>query len=443
MSRLSPVSLSKDGRSKRYGDKKTTERHLVRVDDKVLTFWRYTKNSHTSSKNWYVRCFFDGKIRQVSTKTDDLKKSKQVGKKWYGLMLSRMDIGISSDRLHKDPHLFVEVGYSLLEEYKDSVERKTRNPSYYKDHLLNFRNYIEPFFKNDYIENVDTPRLVEWERWRRRRRIKSSELTSNRLKKEYTTIFSILKYGVELGFIQTLCMKPTTLSKQLTSTKRTPSRTTFTWKEYKKLLSVSRKRISESKKKFELQKKLKKQKGKKSFGGGWENIYKQRRYLHYFIILLSNTGVRPGELLRVKHKDIKIKKSRKQTNCHLEISVKGKKSDRTVISKYGGYFGYLSLIENICPDFDDDDLLFPYSPRNSMKELLEECGLRYSSNGDRRDSKSLRHFYIMTSIVNGISTDVLTVQCDVSPTIMRQHYSRHLEPVMFREELLKVSDIQV
>jgi len=413
------------------------------MDDKVMTFWRYTNKSHTKSKNWYVRCYFDGKVRQVSTKTDDLKKSKQFGKKWYGLMLSRMDIGISSDRLHKDPHLFVEVGHSLLEEYKDSVRRGTRNQSYHKDHLLNFKNYIHPFFKNDFIENIDTPRLVEWERWRRKRRIKSSELTSNRLKKEYTTIFSILKYGVELGFIQTVPMKPQTLSKQLTSTKKTPSRTTFTWKEYRKLLQVSRKRISESKKQFELQKKLKKQKGKKSFGGGWENIYKKRRYLHYFIILLSNTGMRTGELMRVRHKDVNVVKKRKDEDCYLEIQVKGKKSDRTVLSKYGGYFSYLSLVEYLCPDHKEDDLLFPYSPRNSMKELLEECDLRYNTRGERRDSKSLRHFFIMSSIVSGISTDILTVQCDVSPTIMRQHYSRHLQPTMFKEELLKVSDIRV
>jgi len=47
---------------------------------------------------------------------------------------------------------------------------------------------------------------------------------------------------------------------------------------------------------------------------------------------------------------------------------------------------------------------------------------RSSKNGDRRDSKSFRHFYIMTALQQGIPAGQLQELCDVSEAIIRNHY---------------------
>ena len=411
------------------------------MDDKVITVWRYTKKSQTKSKSWYVRCYIGGETKQKNTKTDDLKLASRFAKRWYGEMLSRLDDGIPVERIHRDNHLFDEVALEWLEECR-RVSGNSRNKNYYRDHHLSYKNYIQPFFLDDHIEEITTPRLVKWQKWREKRRIKTPDLLYGRLKKEYTTIFQILKYGVLLGHIDHTPEKPLLLIRQLVGKEKQPSRGTFTSSEYRKLLQVSRKRVKEGRDTYLKQKTLK-EKGKKSFiSGGWEGIWKSRLYLHYYIICLAHTGVRPYELMRVRHSDIKMVDDKDDSRKHLEIDIIGKITDRMVISKYGGYFAYLGMMENICPDYKEDDLVFPVSPRNGMRELLEESGLRYSKNGDRRDSKSLRHFYIMSELQRKTPYKEISTQIDVSEKVITQHYGRHLDTRMYRETLIKVGHIQ-
>jgi hypothetical protein len=437
------ILVPKDGRSK---DKKgLTERHHIQMDDKVITLFRYTNKSHIKTRTWNMRCYLDGRTHQKNTKTDDLKESIKISKRWYGEMLSRMDEGIETERLSKDPHLFTEVGEDFLEECRKSSDNGTNHKHYFKDHNLTYRNYIEPFFRNDQIEKIDTPRLVQWEKWRDKQRIKSPDLSHGRLKKEYTTIYQILKRGVELGYLKQLPVKPQTLLKMKRRTKKDPERGWFTGKEYKKLLQVSRKRVEESKKKWLLQKRLKKDKTKKSFGGHWEGIYRDRLYLHYYIILLTSTGTRPGELMTVRHKGVTKVDDDDEYKVHLVLTVEGKtQQTRRVVSRYSGYYGYEGLVKNVCPDHNPNDFLFPTSPRNGFRELLEESGLRYSSNGDKRDSKSLRHSYLMWGCLSGESVTFLEKNTGVSPQIMKDHYLRHLSTVSksVREVLIQPSKIR-
>jgi len=421
------------------------------MDDKVITLFRLTKKSNRpTTKTWYCRCYLGGKTRQVTSKTDDLKIAIKFSKKWYGTMVSKLDDGIPTERIDREDNLFDEIANEWLDLCKvitcncegPCMKPSHRHKTYYKDHYLSYKNYIQPFFKNDYIENIDTPRLLEWTRWRGKRRIKSPDLPIGRLKKEFTTIYQILQMGVDKGFIKSRPEKPMSLMRQMETSKKPPSRSTFTMSEYKKLLRVSRKRIQESRNTRQKQIKLTEDKNKKSFGGDWEGIYLSRLYLHYYIIFLGHTGVRPYELQRVRHKHITIIEDDDDQKKHLRIYTIGKRRDREVVSKYGCYFAYRGLCKNICPDYKPNDLLFPTNPFRGMKSLIEESGLRFSKNGDRRDAKSLRHFYIMTELQRGTPIENLTEQLDVSYSIIRDHYGRHLQPKMFTEQLIKVGHLE-
>ena len=427
------VLVPDDGRSVRYG-KSTTEREHIPMGDRVITLFRFTDNKpEYKNPNWQARCFLDGKTRQVSTRQEDVRKARSVAKKWYATMLARIDDGLPTERIHKHPHLFDEVAQDVLKEWKRYSEDGTRHESYHKDHLGRYNRYIKPFFKKDYVEDITTPRLVEWQNWRQKKRIKSDILHVGELKKAYTVIFQILKVSQEMGYIKQLPTKPRTVLRQLASSKNTPSRATFTTAEYKKLLTGSRRRIREAKNYV---------KNPPEIGGGWIKILKDRMYLHYFIIFLAHTGVRPGEANRVRHLNIKMHKKKDDTKCYLSIFVKGKKTDRDCYGKYGAYFAYKALCENVCPNHKPDDLVFPRSPRGGLRELLNETGLRFNQKGDRRDSKSFRHYYIMTAVAGKVNQKALSIQCDVSPTIMRDHYARHATVHLFKYDLLKVVDIQ-
>ena len=236
-----------------------------------------------------------------------------------------------------------------------------------------------------------------------------------------------------MGYIKQLPSKPRTVLRQLASSKNAPSRATFTTEEYKKLLTASRRRIREAKKFVQ---------NPPEVGGGWSKILLDRMYLHYFIIFLAHTGVRPGEANRIRHLNIKMIKKKDDTDCYLSIFVKGKKTYRDCYGKYGAYFAYKTLCENVCPNHKCEDLVFPRSPRGGLRELLNDTGLRFNQNGDRRDSKSFRHYYIMTAVAGKVNQKALCIQCDVSPTIMRDHYARHATVHLFKDDLLKVVDIQ-
>ena len=446
------ILVQKDGRSK--SSKGQTARHNIQMDDKIITLFQYVKDKSgwekTKSRNWYARCYLGGKTRQKNTKTDDLKTATKFAKKWYGTMLSKLDDGIPTERIHRDDHLFDELAMEWLDLCKKvacdcdgpCIKPGHRYKHYYKDHYLSYKNYIQPFFINDYVEQVNTPRLLEWTKWRETKRIKSPDLPQGRLKKEYTVIFQILQMGVDKGFISGRPEKPLMIVRQMGTQKKPPSRATFTSSEYKKLLQVSRRRVKDAKEKMELQKKLKDEGNGKSFGGGWENIYRSRLYLHYYIIFLAHTGVRPYEMMRVRHKHIRMIDDKDDEKKHLEMYVIGKIRDRTIISKYGAFFSYRGICKNICPNPKGEDLLFPTNPYTGLLSLIEDAELRYSINGDKRDSKSLRHFYIMTELQRGTPIEYLTQQCDVSYAVIRDHYARHLQPKMFREQLIKVSHIE-
>ena len=87
-------------------------------------------------------------------------------------------------------------------------------------------------------------------------------------------------------------------------------------------------------------------------------------------------------------------------------------------------------------------MVFHTNPHNGFRALLKDSELRHSKNGDRRDSKSFRHFYIMTALQQGIPAGQLQEQCDVSEAIIRNHYGRHLQPRMFKESLIQVAHPQ-
>jgi len=61
--------------------------------------------------------------------------------------------------------------------------------------------------------------------------------------------------------------------------------------------------------------------------------------------------------------------------------------------------------------------------------------------GRTRNSKSLRHTYIMHRILtSGGRADVMKIarNCGVSPTVIDKHYASHLTPQMVEKDLIHI-----
>ena len=426
---MPPSKKEIDGRTKR--SRGTTERVSLDMAGRVLTLWRWTDKANNSGRNWNVRCRFEARVFQKSTKEEDIKRAREFAISWYAGIITRRSQGIP---MENEPQKFSVVAQSFLNRCERLVQQKKRHPTHAKDARIRYKNYLHEFFKNNYVYEITTPRINSWMKWREEYRLHSKELRSGELKKELTLLKSILNEAVSEGLLDRLPDFPPAIRVETISSKKPPARTYFNSKEYSKLLEVSKKRIKEAKELVE---------NPPPKGGNYPKIYRDRMYLHHYIIFLAGTGLRPGEAQRIRAKDITMVKGDTYDKCHLVINTVGKRSDRKVVSKYSAYFAYQNLQRDVRQNLQPDDIVFPVSPHSGLRTLLTEAGLRTNSRGETRDAKSLRHYYIMKALADGHDIWILSVQCDVSPDIIKKHYARHMTSQQFKDDLIKVSQIDL
>jgi integrase len=155
-------------------------------------------------------------------------------------------------------------------------------------------------------------------------------------------------------------------------------------------------------------------------------------------VFLTHTGVRIGEALGIRRKDVKMWEGNKHSEkdrCF--IRVKGKTGPRECV----GMFGAVRVVERIDKRRNPgpDDKLFPTHNTKQFVALLDEAGLRYDSEGRRRDLKSLRHTFIMFRLLEGVDVFLLATNCGTSVKIISQHYGKHLTARMKADELVKLT----
>ena len=185
--------------------------------------------------------------------------------------------------------------------------------------------------------------------------------------------------------------------------------------------------------------------------GDWPGILYKRLYLHYFIIFLANSGARTEEISgRLRHKDIRVidkEKGKKlpDEECYLEITISkdSKTGARNSWVRSGGYFAYKRYCEDLAPTHKPDDLLFPHTPRVGFRNLLIRADLREDNQGRRRDSKSLRHYFIQMLLARGMNIWDVAQQVGTSPSVIQDHYARGYKHSQYKEVVLDKKKVSV
>ena len=193
------------------------------------------------------------------------------------------------------------------------------------------------------------------------------------------------------------------------------------------------------------------------YAGKRVNAYHQlqRRMLHVFVLLASSTGMRVGELKQLRWGDLETRQ--RDEGLRLVVSVRGETSKvrrgRSAIAHSDHIIGVLDSFKEVSGRTDNDDLLF-YSERNGEVSVIDlstafknflksidykgrEEGLRTSSDGKARTLYSLRHFYAIQRLKQGVDVFQLAYAMGMGVTQIRNHYGRHISGDAFIDELTK------
>ena len=160
-----------------------------------------------------------------------------------------------------------------------------------------------------------------------------------------------------------------------------------------------------------------------------------RQLLKFYITWLAETGMRTGEVLQLKHKDISVKTS-DSGKQYLEIVVpkNTKTGTRIVRSHYFLNIHYQQLCK-LTGHTDAEDWVFCHAngKKNegfykTLPKMLDEAGLLYDEHGARRTAYSLRHYYAEERFrdmgYNLATSDMLAENMGTSRKQIDDHYVR-------------------
>ena len=92
-----------------------------------------------------------------------------------------------------------------------------------------------------------------------------------------------------------------------------------------------------------------------------------------------------------------------------------------------------------------DDKIFNRNFKKGLRELLDDCNLRYKEVGGRtlrRDAKSFRSTYISWSLIRGEKHEVIRRNVGTSIGVIQEFYSKHIQIESYRKQLTELDDTQ-
>jgi integrase len=244
-----------------------------------------------------------------------------------------------------------------------------------------------------------------------------SEIVSDAtIRAEMTTIRAIMAYAVEKKLIPNLSP-----FKAVPGLKKV-SREEFTPREYRKLHTYARTKWKE--------------KARSSYVGWY------RKMVYWFILVMTNTGMRPPEARNLRWRDVEIR-SDSQGRPFVAMNVRGKGKFRTLVAPIQ-VAEYLDEIKAISPAKGPDDPVFctrkgevAVSLYNSpLGHLLLHSKLLFSASGSRRSTYCFRHTYATFRLTEGVDSLFLAKQMGTSVKMIEDHYG-HVSPDKNAERILQ------
>ena len=172
---------------------------------------------------------------------------------------------------------------------------------------------------------------------------------------------------------------------------------------------------------------------------------------YQMLFFLANSGMRPGELVKVKRKDIRFYKREgvppHKSLCALVQVHKSTKTGEREVNAMGGVFAR-RVWEKSSHKKKEDFLFCHLDGRQfSTKDFWKEFNrMTTFTREDERWGKhfvpySLRHLYATTRLQNGTSKEALCKNMGCGETYLRKHYSHYLARLATADLMVMRKDI--
>jgi len=292
------------------------------------------------------------------------------------------------------------------------------------------RNYLVPFLgaKAD-SKSIPTKKWSEWETWRRQNVRRGGAPKADTLLNEMGHIRECWKWGMEQGHIPFAPVLPFHDENLVTDDK--VRRETWELDEWNSFKSQPRKWLRE-------------QEGKS------EDEYWDCFVAYQMLFFLSNNGMRVGEVVKVRRKDIRFYERKlgdktlsfKRLGALVKVHKSTKTGEREVNSM-GGEFA-MRVYEKAAHK-KKDDFLFqhldgsPFTTRQfgTIFKKIMQYTRQEVKIGKRLVPYSLRHLYATTRLQHGTSHNALCENMGVGESYLKKHYS-HFLPRLATEDLTRM-----
>lgn len=368
----------------------------VRGDGSIVLY----KRSDRKRPKFIVRLKIEGHKGYIikSTKTDNLRDSIRISERMFYDYESRV-----RNSLPIQSYTFEKLFREWKSWYLRTNQNSKHSPKYIRDNPNLIERHFLEFSRTTIVTEINDKFIEDYFEWRSNQG--SKRPTGSTYHHERTVLNNIFRYGVREGH-----MKVQPIIK-IPSNKSVP-RPDISLSDYRKIVRSMKKDLEESPD---------------------ERIFRSRLYLHNYILIMSNTGIRKGEMKGVRWSDIQPIRDM-EGNQTVLIDVSGKTGKRQVVAN-PSTIEYLQRIYNqrvkeTGKKPPRDELVFCKLNGKSIGDLKSpfERFLRKTGtlevDGQNRTIYSLRHTYITMRLSRGTPIYFLSMNCGTSVEMIEKFYGK-------------------
>lgn len=351
---------------------------------------------------WQCSASVGGSQYRATTKKEELSQAEDFAEDWYLELrgkFKRGDLGklvaVNSEKT------FANAAEQFLREFPLITEGQ-RNKAYVDGQERRLRKHLLPFFGDKPLSKVTAGLVQEY----RIHRLETSKAergkhpARNTMHQEIVVLRQVLKTAIRHGDLANL----PDLSQPYRTNSKISHRAWFSPDEYKLLYKATRDRVLNPRKKK------------------YQTDYEE---LHDFILIMVNTGLRPDEVKRLEFRDVKIVDDRDSGQRILEIDVRGKRGVGFCKSMPGAVLPFQRILKRRNPQ--PTEIIFQRTHHELFKTILNELGLKFDREGQRRTFYSLRHTYICLRLMEGADVYQIAKNCRTSVKMIEEFYASHIK----------------
>jgi integrase len=167
---------------------------------------------------------------------------------------------------------------------------------------------------------------------------------------------------------------------------------------------------------------------------------KSRELLRYYVLVLANSGIRPGEANNLNVRDVHPFKDEKGRSNY-RLVVRGKTGERDAIVRSVAAKRLDKYLTKRRAE-DPSGLLFVMPDGSRISSLIDqlgaalrEAGIERSSFGEKYSVYSLRHFYAVNALRNGVGVFEVARNMGTSVQIIQEYYGKQATSAVFATRL--------